>query len=210
MFAHTEHSHSHAHGTGIKWLDLIVAVSAVFISVVSLVVSIEHGKTMEHMAKENEKMVAANTMPYLTISTNEIDPDTHKQVLRLVLKNGGVGPAVVDWFELKYKGKPYNSVRELLEACCAAEMPRNGQRPQGVIYSNVSKTIIPPREVVNFIDLRTEAGDGLIRALRASGPDMSVNACYCSVLDECWQTDFGPGRPTKVEACRVPEGAVTW
>lgn len=49
MTFETEHEHGHGHGhkTGVPWLDIIVAVSAVFISVVSLVVSIAHGRTME-------------------------------------------------------------------------------------------------------------------------------------------------------------------
>ncbi len=62
MIPESEHGHHHHHGTGVKWLDLIVAVSAIFMSVVSLVVSIKHGKTMEEMVNENQKMVAANTI----------------------------------------------------------------------------------------------------------------------------------------------------
>src|SRR4051812_27806085 len=41
--------HSHGHHTGVRWLDLILAGSAIFISVVSLVISIHHGRTMEQL-----------------------------------------------------------------------------------------------------------------------------------------------------------------
>jgi hypothetical protein len=57
--AESEHGHTHGHKTGIPWFDVAVGASAMFISVVSLVVSIEHGRTMEKMVQQNEKMVAA-------------------------------------------------------------------------------------------------------------------------------------------------------
>ena len=46
------HGHHH-HGTGIKWLDVILASSAILISVVSLIVSVNHGRTMERLVEEN-------------------------------------------------------------------------------------------------------------------------------------------------------------
>src|SRR6185503_13369949 len=46
----------HAHKTGHHWIDMTVAVAAVFISVVSLAVAILHGRTMERMAEENARL----------------------------------------------------------------------------------------------------------------------------------------------------------
>lgn len=67
LFAKTmiEHeSHSHARHTGLPWLDLILAGSAIFISIVSLIVSIHHGRTMEKLVASNEKQVEASTLPH--------------------------------------------------------------------------------------------------------------------------------------------------
>ncbi|MCU1334350.1 MAG: hypothetical protein JWM08_3342 [Candidatus Angelobacter sp.] len=47
--------HSHGHRTGIPWLDLILAGSAIFISVVSPIVSIHHGRTMEQLVAEESR-----------------------------------------------------------------------------------------------------------------------------------------------------------
>ncbi len=50
--------HAHAHKTGHRWVDMAIAISAITISVISLFVAIEHGKT-------EEKLVAANSWPFV-------------------------------------------------------------------------------------------------------------------------------------------------
>jgi hypothetical protein len=211
LFAESEHGHSPHHGTGIRWLDMIVAVSVIFISVVSLVVSIEHGRTMGELVRENQKMVAGSTMPFLTYGGSQFDPVTSQRILKLILKNGGVGPARIDWFELRYKGVPYSSNKALLHACCSAALSKDGVLPKGVFYANVSGMMLPQRESIDFIDLTSDAGPDLINALDDAREDIRVHACYCSVLEECWQTDFTRGsRPVRVTECHPPSAKTLW
>lgn len=209
MLTESEGGHSHHHSTGIRWVDLIVALSAIFISVVSLVVSIEHGRTMAQLVKENQKMVAGSTMPFLTTFGNEIDPATGQPRLRLILKNGGVGPARIEWFEVRYKGVPYSSEDALLHACCLSALLK-GNVSSRPLYTNISGTMLPQRESVDFIDLEPGVGPDLISALDGARHDITFNACYCSVLDECWQTDFNSSHPKRVEECHVPPGNTLW
>lgn len=208
MLTETESGHSHHHHTGIHWVDLIVALSAIFISVVSLAVSIGHGRVMEQMVKENQKMVAGSTMPFLTEQGNEFDAATGRPRLRVILKNGGVGPARIEWFEVRYKGVPY-IFDDLLPACCRSALPK-GDVWSGAFYSGVSGTILPPRESIDFIDLRPEVGKDLMNALNNARRDITYSACYCSVLDECWQTDFSSTHPKRVEECHAPPGNTLW
>ncbi len=204
-----DHSHGHHHGTGLPWLDIVMGVSAVFISVISLVVSMQHGKTMEKMVDQNQKLVAASTMPFLSITGGQLDPETHQPSLRLTLKNGGVGPAIIDTFEFRYKGQPFHDSHGLLMACCSAQLPANGDT-SGVIYSNITGTILPARDTVNFLLLAPSAPLELQQSVDNARDDMTFSACYCSVLDECWQTDFQAARPKPVPACKKDLNAVTW
>ena len=73
-----EHGHGHEHKTGIPWLDGIIAVSVIFISLLSLAVSIEHGRTMAKMVDQNQKLVVASTLPLLSVYGNNYDPATKK------------------------------------------------------------------------------------------------------------------------------------
>src|SRR3954469_26022184 len=85
------HAAHHTHKTGHSWMDMTVAFSALFISLVSLGVAILHGRTMESMAESNARLVSANSWPFLSYSAgvNTIDgvPAIHMRVF-----NAGVGP----------------------------------------------------------------------------------------------------------------------
>ncbi len=49
----SEH-HSNVQHSGRPWLDLILAGSAISISIVWLVISVQHGRTMENLVAANE------------------------------------------------------------------------------------------------------------------------------------------------------------
>ena len=66
------HPHHHAH-TGRPWLDTVLALSAVVISLFTAVLAFQHGAAMERMVKENEHMVQANTWPYMSIYFSTVD-----------------------------------------------------------------------------------------------------------------------------------------
>jgi hypothetical protein len=205
-----DHAHApHGHGSGIPWLDIIVGLSAIFISVVSLVVSIEHGKTMEKMVDQNQKLVVASTLPLLTIDWNMIDPVTEKPMARLNLHNDGVGPAIIESFEIRYKGVAYTPDTGLLRACCAQEMV-NGGHPFN--YANISGEILPARESAFPILIKQlNQDDKLLSAFFAARKDLTIHACYCSVLEECWETDFDlHKRPRPVKECKAVPDEQLW
>src|ERR1700704_6133355 len=79
------HQHHPAH-TGRRWLDISLALSAMFVSVVSLIVAVEHGHTMERMADANTKMVEANSWPFISFDTHDLN-EQGKADVRLVLTN---------------------------------------------------------------------------------------------------------------------------
>ena len=194
-----DHAHSHAHGTGVRWLDMIVALSAIFISLLSLYASIEHGRTMKEMVAQNERLVAGSTMPLLSVFDTQLDPVTHQRILHLVLKNGGVGPAVIEWFEIRFNNQPYGDLKSLLHACCSSAI--QPQDRSSVVYSNVSGTVLPQRESTNLIELPASISPQLLNAFTAAREHMSFNACFCSVLNECWMTDFNTAHPQPVKTC---------
>jgi hypothetical protein len=205
------HSHGpHGHGTGLPWLDIVIAVSAVFISVVSLVVSIEHGRTMEKMVEQNQKMVEANTLPLLTESKettiNPIDPT--KSHFSIILKNNGIGPAIIERFEVRYKGKLYAKLPELLEACCAAEVA-NAPKALPSTYGAITGTILPAHDSETVLEVAPETVE-LQKAILSSAADLSMDACYCSVLDKCWKTNFDQRRPIPVAECKAGAEEKLW
>src|ERR1700743_2342569 len=100
------HGHAHGHKTGHSWVDMVVAFSALFVSVGSLGVAILHGRTMETMADGNARLVAGNCWPYLTASIGD-SVVNGVNTIHMGEVNTGVGPAKIESAELIYKGVPY-------------------------------------------------------------------------------------------------------
>ena len=193
-------SHSHARHTGLPWLDLIVAGSAIFISVVSLIISIHHGRTMEKLVAANEKQVEASTLPILRFGTGNMLENVN--VIHFDLTNGGTGPAIVEWMRIKWNGQPTNGPRDLLDRCC-------GTQPQTISLwvNRASGQTLPAGQSEDIFRMRAASVDPALYRLLDTEARFKIEAegCYCSVLDECWITDF-KSRPRIVPACEpIPD-----
>src|SRR6185312_6585786 len=190
-------SHSHGHHTGIPWLDLIVAGSAIFISVVSLIVSIHHGRTMEKLVAANEKQVRASTLPILRFGTGNMSDNMH--MIHFNLANGGTGPAIIEWLRLKWDGQPTAGPQDLLNRCCS---DGNRLKARSTYFDLASGNTLPARERQIVFSIRPgDADPELYRKLDLDARfKVEAEACYCSVLDDCWITDFR-NQPREVKAC---------
>jgi hypothetical protein len=194
-----EEVHAHPRRTGHTRMDLVLAVSAIFISAVSLFVAIEHGKTQRDL-------VSASSWPfvssYIKIGANE------RQDIILGIVNAGVGPAKLQGYEVYYKGRPVRSGIELLRRCCGlpADKKALAQAVNGRLFSaSADDIVLRAGEDLAILTLRPdpehpELAMRFAQALR----HVSFRGCYCSVLDECWQSDLVDSRVTKARQCPEP------
>jgi hypothetical protein len=186
--------------TGWPHFDVIVSLSAIFISAVSLFVAIEHGKT-------ERDLVAANVWPFpRAILSNNYDG---KGSIAIGVSNGGVGPAKIRSFELFYRGQPVTSGLDLLRKCCGLPADRAAAKaalPAGFNYSVVDETVLRPGEN-NFVLLvnRSEKSPQISDRLKQTLRGVSFRVCYCSVLDQCWTNDLKSTRTQPVNQCTAPE-----
>jgi len=203
MIVDVETHAPHAHKTGHNWVDLVVAISALFVSVVSLGIGILHGRTMERMAEENARLVAANSWPFVSYGAGTATTDGVTRVHMQVF-NSGVGPAKIESAELIWKGMSYRSDREFLEACCNLDPASDTPFDSDVFASYVLR----PGANVRFLQFSKAADPAVFSALQRAmlSPDLQLNVCYCSIFDECWQGDLTTLNlePKQVDACVVP------
>jgi len=191
-----EGPHAHPRKTGHSRLDLVLALSAVFISGVSLYVAIEHGKT-------ERDLVAANSWPFLrqTLSASA-DPGSD---LSFGYMNVGVGPAKVKAFEVLYDGAPVASMRDLLQRCCGltAEAARNPIA--GLETDAAVERVLRPGESASIAILhRPKADPQLASRYSEAMRRLSFRGCYCSVFDECWTTTLLGTEATPIKTCPKP------
>ena len=194
----------HAHRTGHHWIDMTVAVAAVFISVVSLAVAILHGRTMERMAEENARLVAANSWPFLQYGPGTVTTDGVTKV-KMSVFNSGVGPAKIESAELMWKGVAYRGDREFLEACCGFDPAKGTPFDSDLVPGYVLRA----GNEIRFLEFSKPADPAVFAALQQAilSRDLQLNVCYCSIFDECWQSDLTTLslKPRQVEACTLPK-----
>lgn len=190
--------HAHAHKTGHRWVDLVIAMSAITISIISLVVAIEHGRT-------EQKMVAASSWPFLTFQTEKNGFLAGGWTIYLRLRNGGVGPARIKWLRMSLDGTPIRDRADLMHRCCGvAARPVDEQIAQGLVSQNSPVGVLPAREVTDMLTWRARPGnDAIMSRLDGVRHRLQTQACYCSVLDECWISDLtATAEPRRVDQCQ--------
>jgi len=190
---------AHPRHVGHRWFDFTMAVSAIFISAISLVVAIEHGRT-------ERDLVAASSWPFLRSDiTNAFG---EQRAIEIGVSNGGVGPAKIASLEMDFDGHPIGSPRELLSRCCA--LPSSEDEtfkllPSGsVVMSVVDQTVLRPGETTNVLVISRSAAPGLVAKFDAALLKISFRACYCSVLDQCWTSNLMTIDTHPIKTCPVP------
>ncbi len=199
---HESHPHHHPHGTGVRWLDIILGVAATVVSLVSLWLGL-------HSAHSMEKLVAANSYPYLELMWSNMSAtplpgsDRHQYQVKYELVNNGIGPARVEWVELTFKGKPMRNLSELLDACC------KGWQDNDVMQMDMrggidGSLVRAGGAVAMFTWAEPATSSPVFTALHRQMDQIAYSACYCSVFDECYLRTENHDRPKPVAQCTAP------
>jgi len=195
MEAEAPHA-AHSSHTGHRWLDISLALSAFFVSLISLWLAVHHGQTME-------KLVAANSYPNIDISaSNGIDFERRGYVLSLV--NTGIGPARIQSVTAQFQGKPVTGLRDMLAACC-------GYKPALQLHyfnsDDIRGALIPAGRSVDLFRWAEPEKDGPLSAVfdgfNRYRAGLELTVCYCSVFNECYVRSSRRREPVHVEACPV-------
>lgn len=207
MDVEIEHPHVHRHGTGHPWLDKVLPVSALFVSFISIMIAWHHGKVMQELVHQNERLVQANSLPHLEIAGSNMS-DSGEARVSLHVANAGVGPAEIRSVQLLVDGRPVSRLPELLRACCGAK----AEDYRGIVSSTLAGSMIRPGETISYIRFAATPANGeawaALDKARKSGR-IETRICYCSVFDECWQRSSRSGRPRAVDQCPAPQPQYT-
>jgi len=166
--------------------EMIVAVSAVIVSLCALVVSMYEANSVRAQQK-------TSVWPYV-----DFDVSYSGQGLRLGFTNKGIGPALIRGFEVTVDGQPVTSLEAMITALVG---------PDSGIGYDVYKTarfngeVMPAGQTVRLF----EVDSGWTPELRAFADTLGrvrVRYCYCSVYGDCWWAD-SEGRRI-AETCPIP------
>jgi hypothetical protein len=189
--------HAEPRKIGHRVVDFSIAVSAIVVSVISLTVAIHHGRVQE-------RLVAANSWPFLFWNPS-VDQDDRGQRFSIYIANSGVGPALLKGLVVRYGGKPVRGWVELLQECCGVERGAELDPPAlGFFTGGHPKGVIAPGETRTLLSLtRLPQNPQLWERLMAARLKLEFEACYCSIIDECWKSDLRGLEPTPVDECEA-------
>jgi hypothetical protein len=199
------------HKTGWRKADLLIACSALFVSLCSLGLAVHQGYAMD-------RLVEANSEPVLVFQHGDRDPRqpaATQSVLYFSAENPGAGTARIEWFRMQIQGHEVRDWREALS------FTRDRAIASGALTSNIdidglATSIVAP-SYVKWGDSRmilswprTEKNAllwDIVDRDRQSGA-FHLTACYCSIFNQCWIADNRVTWPKEVRSCAVVAPAV--
>ena len=191
----------HARHTGglPRWLELVIAITALVTSVSSIAIAIHHGRVME-------MLVQANSFPYMQAGFSDVTPEG-KDVLSLDLLNRGVGPAHEESLRVKVGQAYVRTVSELFTASLGAEQYAKAQTVLRPMRNQVRTRFIPGGQSQSVFRLPRTAENTQFWELLAKDNEerWDVELCYCSVFQECWDIHSKLQEPERVKWCRRDE-----
>jgi hypothetical protein len=186
--------HAH-HAVGNRWIDLFLALSALILSITSIVIAIENDRAMQ-------RLVTANSWPYLQLLHGNALPGTHD--LHFDVTNVGIGPAMIEKLVVTYEGHPVRDAFDLLTRCCGPESTWGN--PEFEINA-VTARVLPARETIYFLKVPQQESDlGLWKRLEAARFKIGMAVCYGSVFGEHWITSMGEVKARSVKSCDALAG----
>lgn len=196
--------HPHArHGGLPRWLELGIAMTALTTSISSIVIAVHHGRIME-------KLVEANSLPYMQGGFSDVT-DEGEQVLSLDLLNSGVGPAHEKSLRVKVDDRYVTSVDALVAASLPPDQAAEVQKAREDLIlrinkNNVKHRFVPGGEIqMVFRAIRTPENARYWQLLDDAQKRWSIDFCYCSVFDECWYVANKLAEPAPVKECARDE-----
>ncbi|WIT12518.1 hypothetical protein PFX98_02625 [Paucibacter sediminis] len=195
---------------GPRWFQIAVALSMVLSAGAALVSAFRTSATMSALVEQNAKLVRAGSTPILQWGTSNSDGKGNATLIYTV-ENAGTGPARVVWMELRYKGEPLKSARDVIKAA-AKDIGVDSINLNSTMTGSIAGDVLVAgrvRELFNWVlpDKSNAAGQRLWAATDAARQHLSAEACYCSVFDDCWLTKFDGQVPQPVAMCQA-EGKV--
>ena len=191
---HISHSNSHS-GGGQRGFDMAMALAVLLVSAGSLLVTLQSGNSMEALVAANERLVRAQSTPILQYDHGNISDDGQEQ-LEFSIRNVGTGPARVVWFEMLPDGKRYSTIGQWLID--------SGEGDISFTSSPINRTMLAPndeRRMATWKVPADAAGRSRWTQIDRERFDTPVRACYCSVFDQCWQSNLEADIPQEVPNC---------
>lgn len=183
-------------------MEVFVSLAALITAVAAVVITLEQTSVMREEAELERKNARISVMPSVWVATH-IGNEKDQSYYKVVLTNKGLGPAVIEGFEVLYKGEAMRNWDDLIRRLAANsqsdrsfedELLRSSRSPVSPGLMLESGGLATPLEVFS-----RDEPEGVTLLMRNSA-DIMISICYCSLYEDCFRTELFK-RPQPVEAC---------
>ncbi len=190
-------------------LNFILAICAILISLASFYATYLQ-------ADAAERQVKAETWPWLEFNHGNYDPINKTKSITISVNNSGAGPALIKTMRYEYKNQPYKTIFAFLKACCFSQQEYYEHLKEALekhhaearlldearlLTSTTSNKIIIPGGKINVLALnKNDWNKEQWEKLNKERWHLKISACYCSLLDKCYQTN-NQSKVIEVDSC---------
>ena len=173
--------------------EMLVSISAVVIGICALSVSLYEVRLMR--AEQRAAVVPLLEIGHSYFASSAELPGDDWQ-LSLHAENVGLGPARVMDFRVTVDGVPQLSWRSTMQSLIGRD------EPVAIALSTINGRIIPADRSVQMFHLRDSQ---LATEVFAELDRLQIEACFCSVFDDCWVKSRSENVAVPVESCETSE-----
>ncbi len=184
-------------------VQLVIAVCAILISGASFYATYLQ-------AQAESLQVKAATWPNLQFSSGNVDDETGRYLVSMQLANRGVGPANIRWFRMRWGEVQSNNINEILDACCLADQAEaEAPTSRRITTSFTENLVLGAGEELLIVKIDPEFNhEDMVAKSNRMRFELLMGACYCSLLDTCYVTNFIED-PVEVPICPDPPDDVS-
>jgi hypothetical protein len=192
-------------GPAPRWFHIAVALSMIISAISALIATLHTGRTMTALVEQNAKLVRAGSTPILEFGHgNALDDGS--SALEFNVRNVGTGVARIVWFELRLDGKPMQDMSAAIRT-----LDPNITSTLTFTSAPIASRSLAAGSDARILLWKKPSADtpDLLRAWsaldKARFQTVAVEACFCSVFEECWTSSLNGDVPKRVQAC-IAEG----
>jgi hypothetical protein len=159
-------------------VELVIALSAIFVSLATLVVYIYQARIMIKQAEIMQSQQHISVWPHLESTTSVTSINGVPSEAYFEIENKGIGPAIVKNILMKVDGEIMKNNNELFKALV-------GSDTLNISTTSVVNRVIAPGEKIRAFHVVVPE---LIARFAVSMQKKKFEyiICYCSVYNDCW------------------------
>ncbi|MEO0466091.1 MAG: hypothetical protein AAF216_06075 [Pseudomonadota bacterium] len=169
---------------GANRLNNYATIVAVVLSTVAIAVSLLEVAAM----RDHQK---ASVWPYLSVQQSYF-----QSRFSLTIENKGVGPAKLESIDWRIDGEPITDLDQLILDTVGEDLAFSYDTYR---TSDPANDVLASGEEVTIFSVPIR--DDTMAFLRGVNNRITLNACYCSIYDECWSVALSEGGAEDVERC---------